>query len=291
MLARAQNRHLRRWSQVATIVAAALVSGCGVNLPAPAGGSVPTEQPTENPVRNPEVIAKTVVLDWSGGFADVSDEPLLGLDFSELYLPSGDSLEEMGPMLQESVRHRVAEILGALVPTGFEVLIGEADDYPDDTVVLFTSDTVPGDGPQVGQTKLDRCDLHASATVIVWGGTLLNLGDEHTFEQWVNVLANIAAHEIGHTVGFFHPDAVLTDLSQHEKDAALMLAVHTLSALLGPQEFLIPQETCPEEMERVYGGVAYELVESPAIKRTPVTYRANLPDDEVVMCNCSHQGH
>ena len=266
-------------------VTAIAATGCGIS-PTP---SVPTADAPAGYAATPEdggELTRTVVLDWTGGSSDVVSSRLSAVDFAEMYLASGDSLEHYEESFQEAVRLRVEEILSALEPARFDVVTGESGNYPDDTVVYFTSDAVADDGLQVGQTRLDRCDLRREASVVVWGGTLLSLGNDFAYQEWVNVFANIAAHEVGHTVGFYHPDAVLTDLTDYEKDNEIMLAVHTLSALLGPQEFMIPQETCPESIEQEYGGVAYEISDASTAKRPTVSYRGTGPTEEVIYCNC-----
>ena len=267
------------------MLAAAITAGCGIDLPRLASTSADPRPTLDNRIRyDGEDLTKTVVLDWTGGFPEIISEGLAPTDFSWMHLPTGQSLEDDAVSFQESVRLRVEEILSAIEPADFVVVTGEAEDYPDDTVVYFTSDAVSGGGLQVGQTKLDWCDLNPRGSVIVWGGTLLMLGDNFGYDQWVNAFANTAAHEVGHTVGFFHPDAVLTDLTDYEKNTELMLGVHTLSALLGRQEFIIPQETCPESIEHEFGGIAYELAAASTIKRPAVTYKTT-PHPDLISCH------
>ncbi len=250
-------RHPWRLSSVAvTALVTMIASGCGASVSSPTtGASVETDRQAKADVE----LAKTVVLDWGGGYSEITSEWLAGADLSQLYLPSGESLEDYAESFQEAVRVRVDEILRGIGPARFTVLIDEAEECPDGTVVYFSADAIASDGFQIGQTKLDQCDLREHGTAIVWLGTLLKLGDEHGYDQWVNALANTAAHEVGHTVGFFHPDADGSDFTQYEKNTEIMMAVHTLSALLSPQEFIIPQETCPESIQGEFGGIAYTV--------------------------------
>ena len=280
-------RHPRRLSRRAGIaaLAAAIAAGCGIDPAHLVGTSADSKAGLDSHVRyDGGDLTKIVVLDWTGGYSEIVSEKLAPTNFSWMHLTTGQSLEDHAASFQESVRLRVEEILSAIEPAMFVVVTGEAEDYPDDTIVYLTSDAIRGGGYQVGQTKLDRCDLNPRGSVIVWGGTLLMLGDNYGYDQWVNAFANTAAHEVGHTVGFFHPDAVLTDLTDYEKDTELMLGVHTLSALLGRQEFIIPQETCPESIESEFGGVAYELAAASTVKRTAVTYKTT-PHPDLISCD------
>ena len=255
---------------------ALLLAGCGTNPTGTLPGS--TTPRVDVPSNNAEgTFTKLVVLDWTGGYAESLAQDLTGADLSQLYLTSGEGADTVAEAFEEAVRARVEEILAALEPAEFVVVTDEGDAHPGATVVYFTGDAVAGERYQVGQTKLDQCDLREEATVIVWLGTMLKLGDEHAFDQWINALANTAAHEIGHTVGFFHPDAESVDFTAYEKNVEIMMGVHTLSALLSRQEFIIPQDTCPASVERQYGGVAYELSSAPGVKATDAAERAAEP--------------
>ncbi|MFH0983892.1 MAG: hypothetical protein V2A79_20450 [Planctomycetota bacterium] len=268
------------------VLAALVAAGCGTNpwgwpgaptgLPRLEGDMVRTGDGQE------DELLKTVVLDWSGGYSEMASRQMVEpTDLEQLYLPAGETLEIYKETFQEAVRTRVEEILGGIGPARFAVVSGEADDYPEPTVVYFTAEAVSGDRFQVGQTQLDRCDLHAEGTVLVWVGTLLKLGDTHEYDQWVDALANTAAHEIGHTVGFFHPDAEPTDFTEYEKNTEIMMGVHTLSALLSRQEFIIPQETCPEAVAREYGGVAYALPAAATTERPVAACQTNASRERI----------
>lgn len=266
-----------------------LVAGCGVELaPSPAGWAGSGSQFDEADLTKTVSLVKRVVLDWTGGYTALTSEWLGETDLSLFRLPTGETLADYADAFQESVRDRVEQVLHALEPAAFEVLTGESEAYVGDTVVHLTSESI-GDGTlRVGQTKLDRCDLTDDDAIVVWAGTMVVMGDVHEFDEWVNAFANITAHEVGHTVGFFHPDTVLTDLTDFERRTEIMLAVHTLSALLGRQEFIIPQETCPQSIESRHGGVAYEIATAAPAKRPTVVYKAASGSQEVIVCTCGH---
>ena len=121
--------------------------------------------------------------------------------------------------------------------------------------------------------------------MIVWIGTLLKLGNVHDYDEWVNALANIASHEVGHTVGFFHPDTEREGFTQYEEDTEIMMAVHTISSLLSKQKFIIPQETCPERIAGGSDGIAYTLSDTFSAKHTSVSHKPMAASqDEVVYC-------
>ncbi len=273
-------------------LAAIIAAGCGANVTPSANTSVDGEDRGDNSIRlGDDHIAKTVVLDWTGGYCKITSQWLNGADLSLMYLDSGETLEQYAEDFEEAVRTRTEEILSKLEPADFVVVVDEAEHYPDDTVVYLTADAVAGEAFRVGQTKMDRCDLRDDDTVIVWVGTVLKLGNNHGYQEWVNALANIAAHEVGHTIGFFHPDAERSDFTEYEKDTEVMMGVHTLSALLSRQEFIIPQETCPEAIEHEFGGVAYEVPANASAKYRTWAYKANVASEDDVVYYCHCHGH
>ena len=264
-------------------VLAGAVGGCGVGARAPSAADRPltpglSGDVEPDPAESEDIATKRVLLDWTGGSPDITDRRIGPADFSLMTDANGDPLEVDREAFQEAVRGRVEEILSAIEPVDFLVVTGESDGRPDTTTVYFTDELGPAGAAQAGQARLDQCDLSQGGDIVVWGGSLRSLGDGFDFEEWVHLFANVAAHEVGHTVGFFHPDAYLDDLSDYERTVEVMLSVRTLSALRGPQGFVIPQETCPASVAARYGGVAYGLsadsTTRPSAKRAFTTSRA-----------------
>jgi hypothetical protein len=273
--------------QLAISVAACFAAGCGAYpLALPGSDGIPRlgdEELTERTTGLNAAFVKTVVLDWTGGDAGVVDTRLNPSDLAQMYLNTAETLDVYSAVFRQDVRDRIEEILSAIEPVEFVVLNGEDGDYPRDTVVYFTGDAAASEAYHVGQTRQDYCDLDQEGSVIVWIGTLLKLGDLHTYNQWVNALANIAAHEIGHTIGFHHPDTEGGEYTQHERDTEIMMSTHTLSSLLGRQEFIIPQETCPAWADSSGAGIAYELDPAATAKPPAFRYAGRTAQDDVLV--------
>jgi len=125
------------------------------------------------------------------------------------------------------------------------VVEGAADEYADATIVHICGDEPFAGGKHIGQADFDPCNEHADDSVVIWGGALATRIGGATFGEWVNAFANTTAHEIGHTLGFAHPNEETLASLLPVPGAEVMRSKVTVSQLLGEQNFLLEQETCP----------------------------------------------
>jgi len=218
---------------------AAAISGCGVSV-----GVGGWEEDAGTAEAAPRPGERLVVIDWEAGPSRMrGGAALTPVDLSAFDVADGSTLADE-PAFVTLVEQRMQTIFADLEPANVRVMTAEADDYPEATVVLMTFEADADDPRRVGQAYYDPCDTEPADEAIVWGSAIVALGNGHRLDEWVNLFANVAAHEVAHTLGFAHPE-VAADSPLQPDSTALMLASHTLSALLQDQTFQIPQSTCP----------------------------------------------
>ena len=238
---------------------AVALSGCGVSVGV--GGQEEDSGTTEAALIPNE---RQVVIDWDAGASVMRDgDWMTPVDLGAFHLPDGWTLADE-PNFQVLVEGRIQTIFDDLEPADIRVVTADANEYPEATVVLMTFEADPDDPQRVGQAYYDPCDTEPADEAIVWGLAMLELGDGHRLDEWVNLFANVAAHEVAHTLGFAHPEAI-DHLGFRPHPSALMLGSHTLSALLQEQSFQIPQQTCPGDLlglDEVYAGYQVPVSDS-----------------------------
>jgi hypothetical protein len=277
------------------------LAGCGT---APSGGSsvyssgssveeesLPPALCSRAPSTNRE--AKTlIVLDWNGGLSPIDTRSYLSpLNPADLPIYDAPATQAEIEAFKEEVRARVEIILCDLDPVDMRVITGRAADYPAATHVHLTHDLAPSGGRQAGQADYDPCNLYVDDTVLIWGGRIAEVaGPGWLRHEWAHILANVTTHEIGHTLGFSHPDEQgLTTIDPDVARRAIMMSSHTVTALVGPQTFLIPQTTCPAATRRASGGVNYEIV-SAFLNAAAMKAPSTAVDDGSGVLSCRH-GH
>lgn len=197
-----------------------------------------------------------VVLDWTGGTSRHSmSEVLAGFDFDALNVTDFDTAAGMdADALRKVVLAKVESMLCALEPMDVAVIEGESDDHPEATIVHVSGDEPAGGGKQIGQSDYDPCNRYNDDAAIIWAGAMASRIDGATFDQWATALANAITHEIGHTLGFFHPsEADLARELPNNAAAEVMRKSTSITELLSEQAFLVEQDTCA-------GGDSYRLV-------------------------------
>jgi len=256
---------INQWSSFLAIGIVVLVGGCDsfdlsqvLVSGSPANTDDGVDAASRVCTRAPSVGAAgtVIVLDWTGGVSRHSmSEVLAGFDFDALNVTDFDAAAGMdAAAMREVVLAKVQSMLCALDPMDVAVIDGEGEDHPDATLVHVTGDGPAGGGKQIGQSDYDPCNRFGDDAAIIWAGAMASRIEGATFEQWSTALANAITHEIGHTLGFFHPtEADLAREIPGNPNAEVMRKSTSITELLSEQAFLIEQDTCA-------GGESYRLV-------------------------------
>lgn len=192
-------------------------------------------------------LSELVILDWDGGFNRIyPDRSLVGMDLAAFSLRDGGTLADFGDQFKNDVRDQISRIYCERDDLLLRVINGD-DEIAGGvvTVVHMTQETRPNGGSDVGEGEYDPCNEESDNAAIVFGERVRTLSGAYTYDEWVNVFANIAAHEIGHTFGFAHVERdEFTDLGR-TLYVELMLSGHTMSELRRQHRFVVDLPHCP----------------------------------------------
>lgn len=213
----------------ATILIAGLLSCFGICVPP---DDLP-DPPTTPPLLPPE--QQVVVLDWTGGtrtgIADLGVR-LMNLPSLPNEMPAADlsvfsvwparppfvgdpqpidgiTLADF-PTFLDDVRDRTQETLDKLRPQNILVVNGEPEDHPGATVIwlshLIETDFI------LGRATRDDCNMHSADEGVLYlhsfTGQFIMGALRPFYDSWVQIFANVTAHEIGHTLGFRHSPTI-----------------------------------------------------------------------------------
>lgn len=197
-----------------------------------------------------ELATDLVILDWSGGASRLyPGDDFPGLDFAAFATTGGGTLADAADAFQEAVRGEVVHIFCGMPSVSVAVQNENGGDGGVTRVYLVQAPSQAGDG-QIGIGEYDPCNLQHDNSALVFGEKLRKLASPHSFDEWVTIFANVAAHEIGHTLGFPHVARADVPVSPHPIFVELMLAAHTVDEMLRPQRFLADESNCPDGAAR-----------------------------------------
>ena len=242
----------------------AALAGCGTVFPQPGGVDVAAvlaaRESACDQAPAPADADTLVVIDWDGGVsALLPDRQLQAFDFGALTITDADSIDaDAAVLFRQAVLARVQTMLCALAPLDVAVIAGQGEEYSGATVVHVTGEAPPYAGKQIGQSDYDPCNEHPDDASVIWGGALATRIDSATFAGWVNAFANTIAHEIGHTLGFTHPNEETVGRLLPEPAQELMRGTTTAADLVTVKAFLIEQNTCPADAT---GEMSYHLTD------------------------------
>jgi hypothetical protein len=195
----------------------------------------------ENPV--------VILLHWDGGetfiFPDVEFAPFNAEDYE---LPDGSTLAHDEASFKNAVRERIRDTLTVSLGRDVRVLDKPTREGAVATIVLVTGDVSPAGGSRIGEAEYDACNATDFDSAVVFGRTIARLagGREFDFDDWVQVFANVCAHEAAHTLGFGHIPRRGTTFDTGAPYVELMLEGHTMEEMRRPQRVLTPQDPCGE---------------------------------------------
>jgi len=192
-----------------------------------------------------------VLLHWEGGeTALYPGQAFPALELSAFPLDEGGTLDDRDEEFREQVREQITLIL--CDSPGPAVVIRQAEEVDESrwsgaSIVRFTQSLSPQGARQIGEGHFDVCNRRHDNAALVFGEEIRLLAGVYSFEEWVHVFANVAAHEIGHTLGFGHIDRETFFTSEAGRGllVELMLEGHTMTELRGEQRFLLDQTYCP----------------------------------------------
>ncbi len=196
---------------------------------------------------NPDATTALVVLDWSGGVNPIYPNHYLeGLDLSAFPVEEGGTLADDAEVFQELVADAINKIYCQWPDADVAVRIGEYEENEPyaDTILHLTQELRPDGGMDIGQGEYDPCDRQDDNVALIFGERIRELSSVYTFDEWVNVFANVCAHEIAHTLGYGH--ILREDRSDTERSAfvELMLDRHTMAEMRRPHRFVAEQSNC-----------------------------------------------
>lgn len=190
--------------------------------------------------------AELITLDWEGGYTALyPEESFAAIDLALFETINGGTLADDAEGFKESVRREITNIFCESTATPLRIIQAEGATQPGDTIVHITQALSQRNALEVGEAEYDPCNDQHDNTAVVYGEQIRELAQTASFDEWVSIFANVAAHEIAHTLGYNHIDRNEFASAQRATFVELMLDGHTVSQLRSTQRIMVEQEVCP----------------------------------------------
>lgn len=194
--------------------------------------------------------ADVILLDWSGGVSNIyPDDELPPFDLSLFATPEG-TLLDVEDVFKAAVRDHVAAAMCDFPGQAVAIRTGEGPSGTPTSTVYITFARSPNSRSQIGEGEYDPCNEQHDNDAIIFGEELMQLGGPYELDEWVNIIGNVVAHEIGHMLGYNHVAPTPDNSGDRALYIELMLASHTIDEMLSPQRFLSEDTNCPAENAR-----------------------------------------
>ncbi len=186
---------------------------------------------------------------WGGGTTGIyPSEVFDGLDLSKFNLQDGGTLADRREEFEQRITDQINQIYCDWPQTNVLVLSSsDADKFDVDTKVLITQGVRPDGRMDIGEAEYDPCDIQHDNDAVIFGERIRQLAGAYTFDEWVNVFANVTAHEIGHTLGYAHIDRDHRTDGPDAPYIELMLDRHTMKEMRREHRFVAVQSSCPSQ--------------------------------------------
>ncbi|MFQ5463521.1 MAG: hypothetical protein ACE5E5_12970 [Phycisphaerae bacterium] len=248
------------------LLAAAWVPGCGITGNPTSGLLAFAGTGCDGASAKEINAADLVILDWTGGVNQIyPGRELAGVDLARFPTADGSSLGDHEDQFKKDVLDAISRIYCAKPEVSLRVINGEdSDGNPGVTIVHITQERPPNRGTDVGEGEYDPCNLQTDNAAILYGDRLLSLSDAYPYDEWVNMFANICAHEIGHTLGFGHVARSEYSNTGRSIYVELMLDGLTMPELRREHRFLVDLSSCPSRQANAGKIVASGVREAPS---------------------------
>lgn len=188
-----------------------------------------------------------VVLRWSGGVSSLyPTQDLEPLDLASFKTDDGFTLADFEEVFKEEVRWRVETILNDSPLLDVNVIIDEKGSPAAETIVHLAQEVSPVGDKEIGRGDFDPCNLRRGDEAVIFGEQILALGGEYSFDEWVNVFANVSAHETAHTLGFGHTPRPEHPVAERPLFIELMFGGHTMAEMRLEQRIMAEPSACTQ---------------------------------------------